>query len=368
MKTFGLPPYPYDRLNALRATAVDVHGRAIDMSIGTPFDAPPQAVVDALSSSNAERGYPASIGSAAFRSAAAAWLDSQFDVQIDPMQVGATIGLKEFVVGVPHWLRHRNPERDTVLYPAVSYPSYAMGAELAHGRAVAVPMDANWRMDLDKIDAADIARASLLWVNSPGNPAGALEDLGAAAEWGRAHNVPVISDECYIEFTWNGPSKTILQHGVEGVVAVHSLSKRSNLAGVRAGFYAGDPELVHWFQEIRKHAGMMTPGPTQAAAAVAFGDQEHVVEQKAAYHRRLVAMQALLGEMGLDAPLPEGGFYLWVPAPDGDAWLLANRLAEELGLIVSPGEFYGEQGAGHVRVAVVQDDEDIDELGRRLHG
>lgn len=367
MKKFGLPPYPYDRLNEARALAAERHGTAIDMSIGTPHDAPPQAVVDALSTSNSERGYPASIGSVAFREAAATWLDTQFGVHIDPMALGATIGLKEFVAGLPHWLRLRDPDRDTVLYPAVSYPSYAMGAELAHGRSVPVPMDENWRMRLDLIDPSDIARASLLWVNSPGNPAGALEDLPAAAAWGRAHNVPVISDECYIEFTWNGPGKTILQSGSEGVLAVHSLSKRSNLAGIRAGFYAGDPELVHWLQEMRKHTGSMPPGPTQAAAAVAFSDQDHVEAQKATYQRRLLAMQAFLTEMGLDAPMPEGGFYLWVPAPDGDAWALTHRLAEEVGLIVSPGEFYGEQGTSYVRVAVVQDDDAISELSRRLY-
>ncbi len=366
MKTFGLPPYPYDRLNDAREVAKERHTSVIDMSIGTPHDAPPQAVVDALSTSNSERGYPQSIGSPAFRGAASNWLDTQFGVQIDPMHLGATIGLKEFVAGVPHWLRLKNPERDTVLYPAVSYPSYAMGAELAHGRAVPVAMDNNWRMRLDTIDPADIERASMLWVNSPGNPAGALEDLPGAAAWGRKHNVPVISDECYIEFTWNGPGKTILQSGSDGVLAVHSLSKRSNLAGVRAGFYAGDPELVHWLQEIRKHAGSMPPGPTQAAAAIAFADQEHVVEQKAAYRRRLIAMQDFLAELGLDAPMPEGGFYLWVPAPDGDAWALTNRLAHDVGLIVSPGEFYGEAGSGHVRVAVVQDDAAIAELHVRL--
>ncbi len=367
MKKFGLPPYPYDRLNEARTIAAERHGTAIDMSIGTPHDAPPQAVVDALSTSNSERGYPASIGSVDFRNAAARWLDTQFGVHIDPMLLGATIGLKEFVAGVPHWLRLKEPDRDTVLYPAVSYPSYAMGAELAHGRAVPVPMDENWRMRLDLVDPADVARASLLWVNSPGNPAGALEDLPAAAEWGRAHNVPVISDECYIEFTWNGPGKTILQSGVEGVLAVHSLSKRSNLAGLRAGFYAGDPELVHWLQEMRKHTGSMPPGPTQAAAAVALADQDHVVIQKATYHRRLLAMQAFLAELDLEAPMPEGGFYLWVRAPDGDAWALVKRLAELVGLIVSPGEFYGEAGAGFVRVAVVQDDDAIVELHRRLH-
>lgn len=365
MKKFGLPPYPYDRLNEARTAAAHRHGEVIDMSIGAPHDAPPAAVVEALATSNTERGYPPSIGSLEFRRAVSRWFDTQCGVEIDPQHVGATVGLKEFVAGVPHWLRHRDPDRDTVLYPAVSYPSYAMGAELAHGRAVPVAMDEQWRMGLDSIDPADIARASMLWVNSPGNPAGAVEDLNAAAEWGRAHGVPVISDECYIEFTWNGPGRTILESGLEGVLAVHSLSKRSNLAGVRAGFYAGDPELVHWLQEMRKHTGAMPPGPTQAAAVVALDDQDHVVEQKAAYHRRLLAMREVLASMGLEAPMPEGGFYLWVPAPEGDAWALTARLAEEVGLIVSPGDFYGEQGADHVRIAVVQNDAAIAELAAR---
>jgi len=367
MKKFSLPPYPYDRLNEVRAIAAQRHGTTIDMSIGTPNDAPPQGAVDALSTSGSERGYPSSFGSVDFREAAATWLDTQFGVRIDPMGLGATIGLKEFVVGLPHWLRLKSPDRDTVLYPAVSYPSYAMGAQLAHGRSVPVPMDENFRMRLDLIDPSDIERASLLWVNSPGNPAGALEDLPAAAAWGRKNNVLVVSDECYIEFTWDGPGKTILQSGIEGVLAVHSLSKRSNLAGVRAGFYAGDLELVHWLQEMRKHTGSMPPGPTQAAAAVAFLDQDHVVVQKEIYRRRLLAMQAFLAEMDLDAPMPQGGFYLWVRAPGGDAWALTKRLAESVGLIVSPGEFYGEQGAPYVRVAVVQDDEAISELSRRLY-
>lgn len=365
IKKFGLPPYPYDRLNEARAVAAERHGRVIDMSIGAPHDPPPVAVVAALSTSDAERGYPPSIGSAAFRGAAARWLDREFGVQLDPKHVGATVGLKEFVVGLPHWLRHRDPSRDTVLYPAVSYPSYAMGAELAHGRAVPVQMDHRWRMDLGSIDPADVERAALLWVNSPGNPAGALEDLEQAAAWGREHGVPVVSDECYIEFTWDGPGRTILEHGSSGVLAVHSLSKRSNLAGVRAGFYAGDPELVHWLQEIRKHTGSMPPGPTQAAAVVALDDQEHVAAQRAAYHRRLESMRTVLAQMGLDAPMPGGGFYLWVEAPDGDAWALTDRLANDVGLIVSPGEFYGPQGAGHVRIAVVQDDDAIAEIVRR---
>lgn len=366
MKAFDLPPYPYDRLNELRAVAARTFGSAVDMSIGAPHDAPPPAVVAALSSSNAERGYPPSPGTLDFRTASATWLQTQFGVAIEPSQIGATMGLKEFVAGLPHWLRLKDPSKDTVLYPAVSYPSYAMGALLAHGRAVAVPVDEHWRVQLDQIDPADVARASVLWIDSPGNPAGALQDLPAAAAWGRQHGVPVVSDECYIEFTWNGPGKTILQSGLEGVLAVHSLSKRSNLAGVRSGFYAGDPELVHWLTEIRKHTGAMQPGPNQAASVVAFGDQTHVVAQRATYERRLRAMIDVFALIGLDAPMPEGGFYLWVKAPDGDAWALAARLASEAGLIVSPGEFYGEPGNDYVRVAVVQSDESIALVHQRL--
>lgn len=367
MLPFPLPPYPYDRLNDLRAVAVERHGSAIDMSIGAPVDPPPTAVVEALATSGRERGYPPSIGSPTFREAAQGWMSSQFGAEVDTMSIGATVGLKEFVVGAPHWLRLRNPEKDTVLYPAISYPSYAMGAELSHGRAVPVPLDGDGKMQLDAIDASDIARASLLWVNSPGNPTGAVADLAEIAEWGRSNGVPVLSDECYIEFTWDGPADTIVNHGVEGVLAIHSLSKRSNLAGVRVGFYAGDPDLVHWFQEIRKHVGMMVPAPSQFAASVALADQDHVNSQRDIYRNRLGLMIDFLATVGVTAPMPGGGFYLWAPAPEG-AWELTTRLANDVGLIISPGEFYGEDGADHVRVAVVQPDDAIDELHRRANG
>ncbi len=270
------------------------------------------------------------------------------------------------MAGIPQWLRLRTPERDTVLYPAISYPTYAMGATLAGCRAVPVPVDDRWRIRLDAIDPADADRALCLWVNTPGNPAGGLDDLGAAAAWGRERGVPVLSDECYAEFTWDGPPRTILEHGAEGVVAVHSLSKRSNFAGARAGFYAGDADLVRYLSEVRKHAGFMVPGPVQAAGAVAWGDDAHVVEQAARYHERLVVLVEALRASASTPRLPGGAFYLWVPAPDGDAWALARRLAAEGGALVSPGEFYGPAGAGHVRVAAVQPLEQIQLLAERL--
>ena len=377
---FTPPAYPYDRLAPLQEAAERVPGGMVDLSIGTPFDPPPDAVVAALGASGRERGYPPSVGTPAYREAAVGWLSRRFGVSVPVSQAAACVGTKELVAGLPHWLRLRRPDRDTVLYPAVSYPSYAMGATLAGCRAVAVPMDEHWRLDLSAIDEADAARALCLWVNTPGNPAGGLDDLGAAAAWGRANGVPVLSDECYIEFTWDAgdgagphapvpgevPGRTILEHGTEGVLAVHSLSKRSNLAGVRAGFYAGDAELVAYLSELRKHAGFLVPGPVQAAAVVAFDDDRHVDEQRARYWARLELMRSVLAGVGVDAPAPGGAFYLWAAAPGGDAWALARLLATEGGVLVSPGEFYGEAGAGHIRVAVVQPDERLALVGERL--
>ncbi len=356
---FVPPPYPYDRLDELKVLADAVPGGLVDLSIGTPCDAPPRPVMEAMARSGAEQGYPASIGSAAYREAAAAWMQRRLGVSVPASDVAACVGTKELVAGVPQWLRLRRPDRDTVLYPAISYPTYAMGATLAGCRAVSY-------RTLADIDEEDAARALCLWVNVPANPTGEIADLGAAAAWGRARGVPVLSDECYVEFTWEGPPRTILEHGADGVLAVHSLSKRSNLAGVRAGFYAGDGDLVHYLSEVRKHAGFMVPGPVQAAAVAAWADDQHVTDQRQRYRSRLEAMRPALSAIGVDAPMPAGAFYRGAPAPGGDAWALARRLAEQGGTLVSPGEFYGPDGAGHVRVAVVQPDDRIALVARRL--
>ncbi len=370
--TFRLPPYPYDRLTGLAKLAEAHEGGMVDCSIGTPCDPPLHAVVDALASSGTERGYPASAGSTQLREAAAAWLTRRFELaDLSVSSVAACVGTKELVASVPHVLRLREPERDTVLYPAVSYPTYAMGAELAGCRAVPVPPCPGRRggLDLDAIDPADAERALVLWSNSPSNPTGGLGDLGAEAAWGRAHGVPVFSDECYAEFTWNGPPRSVLQHGADGVVAVHSLSKRSNLAGVRVGFYAGDAELVDFLRAVRQHAGLMVPGPAQAAGVAALADDDHVETQRARYRERLVYLGGVLGDYGCPVMPPEGGFYLWVPVPAGrwhDAWAMAEALATDGGLLVSPGDLYGEGGAGHVRVALVQPMERLALVGERL--
>lgn len=363
---FVPPPYPYDRLDPLRAVAEELPGGAVDLSVGTPMDPAPAAVVAALAEADAARPYPPSIGTMAFRDAAAGWIDRRFGVDVSVDEVAACIGTKEFVASAPGFLRLRRPDRDTVLYPAVSYPTYAMGATLAGCRAVPVPVDDRWRIDLGAIEEADLDRAVCLWVNTPGNPTGGLDDLTAAAALGRAHDVPVLSDECYAEFTWAGEPRTILEGSLDGVLAVHSLSKRSNLAGVRVGCYAGDGDLVDYLREVRKHAGLMVPGPSQAGAVVAWADQTHVDEQRERYADRLSLAAAALRSAGHDVALPEGAFYLWIEAPDGDAWALTRQLAEQAGAIVSPGEFYGSAGAAYVRVAVVQPEDRLRLVADRL--
>ena len=362
---FVPPPYPYDRLGRLVPLAEAFDGGVVDLSIGTPCDPPLDSVIAALSTSNAERGYPPSIGTEPLRQAIRAWLDRRFDLDVPLAQLAACVGTKELVATTPQYLRLRTPSKDTVLYPAAAYPTYEMGATLAGCRGVAVPCKADGSLDFAAIHADDAHRALMLWVNSPSNPTGALTDLGEAAAWGRMHDVPVFSDECYVEFTWDGPASTILHHGFDGVVAVHSLSKRSNLAGLRVGFYAGDADLVDYLKEVRKHVGMLVPGPAQAAAAVALADDAHVEVQRDRYRRRLERLGKIFSAWaGVDVPFPAGGFYLWFDA--GDGWEFVERLAREGGALVSPGDFYGAGGAQNVRAAVVQPDDRIERVARRL--
>ncbi len=369
-----LKPYPYDKLKEIRALADLLPGGCVDLSAGNPTDSPPEAALERLRAAEGASGYPQSAGSPELTASAVDWLRRRFGVcgalgaSEQARNAAACVGMKEFVGSLPRLLAMRFPDRDTVLYPAVSYPTYAMGAELAGLRGLPIPMNDEWRLDLAAVSAEDARRALCLWVNSPSNPTGALDDLRSAAAWGRERGVPVLSDECYVEFIWQTPpsGRSILEQGSEGVLAVHSLSKRSNFAGMRVGFYAGDEELVGYLSEARRHLGLMVPGPVQAAAAAAWGDDAHVEAQRGRYLRRLGLLKRLLESFGLRVSLPAGGFYLWVAAPGGDAWGLTRRLAEEAGVLVTPGDFFGEAGSGHVRVAAVAQDAGIELALERL--
>ena len=363
--SFTPPPYPYERLDDLRAAASLHEGGSIDCSIGTPVDAPPDFVVAAFALATGARGYPPSAGTPRLREACAGWLHRRFNVEVPASQLAACVGTKEFVASLAQFLHLRRDDRDTVLYPAISYPTYAMGATLAGLRAVAVPLR-NGTLDLESIDPSDAARALVLWSNSPSNPTGHLDDLGVAAQWGRQHDVLVASDECYADYTWSDRPRTILEHGRDNVLALHSISKRSNLAGVRAGFYAGDPDVVAYLRLVRQHAGLMVAAPVQAAVSRAYDDDDHVEVQRDVYYRRLNVLGNALRDAGVSCPAPEGSFYLWCSRAGMDGWQLAAWLAEVSGLVVSPGELYGPAGSDFVRIALVQPDAAIELAASRV--
>jgi succinyldiaminopimelate transaminase len=364
---FVPPPYPHDRLGELRAAAEAVPGGIVDCSVGTPVDPMPEVALVALAdAAAAATGYPAAIGAPAYREAAATWIARRFGVSVSPEAVVACVGTKELVASLPRALALRDPSRDTVVYPDIAYPTYEMGARLAGLRPVPVPLDDEWLLDLSRVDEEDAARALLVWVNEPGNPTGSsggADHLRGIADWARSRGAIVASDECYAEFTYDAagapaPPATILAHGHDRALAVHSLSKRSNMAGLRAGFVAGDAALVSYLGEVRKHAGLMTPAPVQAAATAALGDDRHVEEQRARYARRRKDALDALGARGL---LHDGGpstFYLWLRSGAGgeDGWAIARRLAER-GLLVAPGDLYGPGGAAHVRLSLTQPDD-----------
>ena len=369
---FVPPPYPYERLAVLAREAEQVPGGMVDLSVGTPCDPMSAAVAAELSRAFATGvGYPPSIGTAVFREAACGWMGRRLGVTLEPSQVIACVGTKEVVASLPHLLRLRDPSRDTVLYPAVSYPTYAMGAQLAGCRAVPVPLDGDWHLDLARVEESDAARALVLWVNEPGNPTGSAagnEQLQAIVGWARERGILVASDECYVEFTYDEHGHavggaTALSAGTNGVLALHSLSKRSNMAGMRVGFMAGDESVVAYLGEVRKHAGMMVPGPVQAAAVVALDDDDEVDVQRDRYAQRRALMLGHLSELGL---VHDGGpatFYLWARQTTGSTantdsgrsagWVIAERLARA-GTLVAPGDLYGPEGEAYVRIALVQ--------------
>ncbi len=271
-----------------------------------------------------------------------------------------TIGTKEFVAWLPTLLGLGAD--DTVVIPTLAYPTYDVGARLA-GARVAVA---------DSLTALGPASAALVWVNSPGNPTGEVlpaEHLAKVVAWGRERGALVVSDECYFELPWTQQPVSVLHPDVcggdpTGVLALHSLSKRSNLAGYRFGFAAGDPDVVARLLHVRKHAGMMVPAPVQAAAVVALSDDEHVVAQRARYRARRELLRAALVESGFRIDASAAGLYLWAtrgePCWDTVAWL-ADR-----GILVAPGAFYGPAGDRHVRVALTATDERVEAAGQRL--
>ncbi|MGW4464802.1 pyridoxal phosphate-dependent aminotransferase [Micromonospora sp. NPDC004704] len=327
----------------------------LDLSLGIPPDPPPALATVRLRPEDLT-GYPPTAGTPEFRVAARDYLARRFGAAVPVDAVAPCAGVKECVAMLPALLRNpMAPHRDTVLVPALSYAPYRAGAEFAGLRVLRVPTDQHGRMDVTALTPEVAGRAVCLFVTSPGNPTGIVEPLPAIATWGRRHGVPVISDEAYAELTWAGPPRTVLTTGLDGVLAVHSLSKRSHVPGLRAGLLAGDPALVAAVVRGRRDLGLIPSGPAQHIAATLLADDEHVRVHLARHRQRLEGLVALLRDLDVDVRPPEGGMFAWARAPGGSGRRWADRLAAGYGIVTTPGEVYGQAGAAHVRLAAVVD-------------
>jgi succinyldiaminopimelate transaminase len=377
-----LPAYTWDRIAPLREKAALHPDGLVDLSMGTPVDPVPDVIQDALAEAANSPGYPATWGTPQLRSAAAGWLARTQGVSVSPTDVLPVVGTKEFIAWLPVMLG-LGPG-DVVVHPALAYPTYDIGVRLAGATAVAsdglvpdglVP-DGLVPDGLvpDGLRSGDTSRVRLVWVNSPSNPTGRVltaEQLREIVQWARERGAVVASDECYITLGWEVSPVSVLHPDVcgtstEGVLAVHSLSKRSNLAGYRAGFVTGDPALVADLLAVRKQAGMIMPGPVQAAMTAALEDDAHASAQRLRYAGRRIVLHAALTEAGWTIDHSAAGLYLWATHPDYDCWTAAEFLAAECGILVAPGELYGPAGARHIRVALTATDERIGAAAERL--
>ena len=373
---FGLdlPDYPWEAMAPYLAKATEHPGGAVNLSIGTPVDPTPALIQDALKAAADAPGYPTVHGTPALREAIAGWFERRRGVAgLDPRNIMPTVGSKELVAWLPLLLGLK--PGDVVVRPKVAYPTYDIGATLAGVTSVATD-------NLDELDEATRSRVRLIWVNSPGNPTGSVRDadsLKTLVEQARELGAVVASDECYAELGWGAwdvqrggqPVPSILDPRVaggshQGLLAVYSLSKQSNVAGYRAAFVAGDPDLMPNLVNSRKHAGMIVPYPIQEAMRVALGDDAHVEAQKDLYRGRRERLVPALLDFGLEIKESDAGLYLWSTAGEG-TWETVSRLAER-GIVVGPGVFYGEAGNGYVRVALTGTDERIDAAVARLAG
>ena len=333
----------------------------MDLSVGTPVDPVPQVIQRALAAAADRPGYPAASGTPELREAAAGWLARAHGVTVTPDAVLPVIGTKEFIAWLPTVLGCG--PADTVVYPELAYPTYGIGALLAGARAVAA----------DGLVSLGPERVRLVWVNSPANPTGRVlpaSHLAKMAGWARERGAVLASDECYIDLGFGTRAVSVLHPDAcggshEGLLAVHSLSKRSNLAGYRAGFVTGDPALVSQLLEIRRHAGMMVPAPVQAAMTAALDDDEHAARQQDRYAARRALLRGALERAGWRIDHSQAGLYLWASHPGYDGWGSVAALAGA-GILVAPGEFYGAAGGRHVRVALTATDERVRSAAARL--
>ncbi|MDO5535736.1 MAG: succinyldiaminopimelate transaminase [Propionibacteriaceae bacterium] len=358
-----LPDFPWDTIAGARERARAHPDGICDLSVGTPVDPVPTLALESLgAAASAWAGYPTVWGTPALRTAIRDYLVRRWHtVALADANVLPVVGTKELVAHLP--LQLGLGAGDTVVIPTTAYPTYEVGARIAGATVLAT----------DDPDEAAAARPALIWINSPANPHGAILGPDALRAWvdaARSAGAVLASDECYGEFAWDAEPFSVLHPDVcggtpEGLIAAHSLSKRSNVAGYRAGFLAGCSGLLGELLEVRKHSGLMVPGPVQDVMVALLGDQDHVEEQRARYRARRELLKPALEAAGFRIDHSEGSLYLW--ATRGEACRATVDWLAERGILAGPGDFYGAAGAQHVRIALTATDERIAAAASRLH-
>ena len=359
-----LPEYPWEGLKPFAAKAAEYKDGLVDLSVGSPVDPTPKIIQDALNANSNTPGYPRTGGTPELKQAIVDWYARRHGVfGLSPEQVMPTIGSKELISWLPILLGIG--PGDVIVQPTVAYTAYVVGAALAGAEIVSEDDPQKWPEN-----------TKLVWINSPGNPDGRVlevAEMKAAVDRARELGALLASDECYLEFGWDEWETkhipTVLDPAIcggsyEGILAVYSLSKQSNLAGYRAAFAVGEESLIKALVNLRMHSGLNTPQPVQRAMTVALGDDEHVAAEKAVYRARRAILLPAIKSFGFDVHDSKGGLYIWATLGE-DCWRTVERMAE-IGILVAPGSFYGEASTKFVRFALTATDERIAEAARRL--
>jgi succinyldiaminopimelate transaminase len=346
--------FPWDTLGDARALAEAHPDGIVDLSVGTPVDPVAPLIRDALAAASAEPGYPMTVGTPRLLRSAVGALARRFGVTaVNESALLPVIGTKELIAWLPTLLGLG--ATDLIVVPELAYPTYQVGAQLARTQVLRA----------DSLTQLGPQSPALVYLNSPSNPTGrvlGVDHLRKVVGWARERGALVVSDECYLGLGWDARPLSVLHPSVcdedhTGLLAVHSLSKSSSLAGYRAGFVAGDPAVVAELLAVRRHIGMMVPTPVQAAMAAALDDDAHEQEQRDRYRRRRDALLPAFRTAGFTVDHSEAGLYLWVTRGEGCrdtvGWLAGH------GILAAPGDFYGPAGAQYVRVALTATDERI---------
>jgi succinyldiaminopimelate transaminase len=355
-----LGTYPFVRLERDRKEAAARGIRIIDFGMGDPQERTPDLIRRSLLDAVPDRaGYPPAVGPIEQRRAMAEWVGRRFGVPLDSERhVLPSNGSKEAVYLLHQALVDPFSDRRVVLIPDPAYPVYEIATAFAGGEPefVALPAERGFLPDLDAVPAATWRRTALLWLNYPNNPTGAVASLDLyrkALDLAKSYGFWVASDEAYSELWFDEPPVSALQAGLDGLVVLNTLSKRSAMTGYRSGLIAGDPEIIDLLRLVRPSQGVATPIFVAAAAVTAWNDEAHVAEQRALYRAKRDVLRPVLERKGLRLAGSEATFYLWIRVPDGDTSEGFARRLLEAGLVFTPGNYFGPGGEGFVRLALV---------------